>query len=170
MLTAYFEKAASLLNPADPRHILLAYIGAERFGYSLLDMISYVQAQGGNDLGRYARTYLYGGSLALKEKEQFFELLRRATGSNESLDPPWLSQVLELANRLLKNPSGACDILRHISTAYLWCAYLKNAAFPPLASSSQPNTAALVLAEDVCDSFAKVCGLPEALFQSIKGL
>src|SRR5205823_11877192 len=110
-LIASFEKIASLVSPTDPRHILLAYIGAERLAYSLLEMVSYVQAQGGKDLVRYARTYLYGGSMALKEKEQFFDLLHRATGSNENLDPGWLPQILELANRLMKNPSGACDVL-----------------------------------------------------------
>jgi len=69
----------------------------------------------------------------------------------------------------LRNPIGASDILRHISVAYLWCTHLGKANLPTFTGDT-PNTAAVVLAKDVCLTFAKVTGLSEALFESIRSL
>jgi hypothetical protein len=168
-LIDHFQRRASVLNPNNPRHVLLAFTGAERFGLCLLEVASHVQAQGGSDVPRYARIYLFGGPLALKDKEQFFDLLKKITGATESLDPPAMPEILELLNRMMRNPTGASDILRHISTAYLWCAHLGNLALPNFAEDG-PNTAAIVLAKDVCLTFAKVTGISEAFFASIKSL
>lgn len=168
-LVGQFESAAHLLKSADPRHVLLAHIGAERLGHCLLDLASHVQAQGAADVPRYARIYLYGGPLGLKDKERFFELLRKATGTAEQLDPSWLPDILELLGRFLRNPAGACDVLRQLMALYLWCAHLGNSS-PPELDPGSPNTAALVLAKDVAFTFAKVAGLSEGLFGAIKSL
>jgi hypothetical protein len=168
-LVDHFQRRAASLSSDNARHVLLAFVGAERFAQCLLDVANHVQAQGGSDVGRYARIYLYGGPLALKDKEQFFELLRKVTGANESLDSPAMPEILELLNRMLRNPGGASDILRHITAAYLWCTHLGHAMLPTFNGSGQ-NTAAVVLAKDVCLTFAKVTGLSEALYQSIQQL
>lgn len=149
--------------------MLLAYVGAERFAQCLLEIASHVQSQGGGELSRYARNYIYGGPLALKEKEQFFGLLRKATGTTETLDPPSWPEVLELLNRLLRNPAGSSDVLRHINAAYMLCAHLNNSSLPSLYAAS-PNTAAIVLAKDVCATFTKVTGLSGAIFKAVQPL
>jgi len=169
-LVGQFEKIAALIKPGDMRHDLLAYTGAERFAYALLELCSYIQSQGGGEVIKTARVYLYGGGLGLKDKEQFFDLLRKATGASESLDPFWLPQVLELVNRLIRNPAGASDVLRHISAVYLWCVHLKSMGLPPVSLNSETNTAAVVLTKDICDTFTKICGLPEATFAAMRGL
>jgi len=46
---------------------------------------------------------------------------------------------------------------------------LGNASLPNFAEDG-PNTAAIVLAKDVCLTFAKVTGISEAFFASIKSL
>lgn len=169
MLVAHFQEVAHLLNPTDPSHILLAYVGAERFGHCLLDVASHVQALGALDIPKYAREYLFGGPIALKEKERFFVLLKKVTGTEETLDPPGLPDVLELIGRLIRNPGGATDILRHLTACYVWCAYLGNTALPGL-NPPHVNTAAIVLAKDVTFTFAKVTGIPKALFSAMEPL
>lgn len=168
-LVAHFQEIAHLLSPTDPRHILLAYIGAERFGHCLLDVASHVQALGALDIPRYSREYLFGGSLDLKEKERLFVLLKKVTGTEENLDPSGLPEVLELIGRLIRNPGGASDILRHLTASYVWCAHLGNTTLPAI-NPAFMNTAAIVLAKDVAFTFCKVTGIPKDLFSSMEPL
>lgn len=169
LLLGSFARIAQHLDPADPRHTLLAHVGAERFAYSLLDVAAHVQAQGASDIPKYSRVYLYGGPLALKDKEQFFGLLSRVTGKQEALDPPFMPDVLELVGRLVRNPGGASEVLRHLAAVYLWCAHLGNPYLPPLGPGGE-NTAAIVLAKDVASTFTKATGISEALFQAMWAL
>jgi len=169
MLISHFERAAHLLKPTDPKHILLAHVGAERFACSLLDIASHVQAQGAADIPRHARIYLYGGPLALKEKEEFFKLLNKATGAQERLDIPALKDILELVGRMVRNPSGASDILRHLNAIYLWRVHLGKDSLPALSPNGQ-NTAAIVLAKDVATTFARATGISESFFEAMQPL
>jgi hypothetical protein len=168
-LVAHFQEIAHLLSPTNPQHVLLAYIGAERFGHCLLDVASHVQALGALDIPRYCREYLFGGPTHLKEKERFFVLLKKVTGTEETLDPPGLPDVLELVGRLIRNPLGASDILRHLTAAYVWCAHLGNNSLPKLNPTSV-NTAAIVLAKDTAFTFCKVTGISKGLFSATEPL
>jgi hypothetical protein len=168
-LVGQFESIAELLSPANERHVLLAYTGAERFAHCLLEAAQYVLSMGAADIPLYGRIYLYGGPLGLKDKEKFFGLLREATGFEEQLDPPWLPEATELLGRMLSHPGGAADILRHLEAVYLWCVRLGNAALPELTAGVK-NTAALVLAKDTATRFAKAAGIPEGLFTAMKSL
>lgn len=165
----FFAKISSLLEAQNEAHILLAYTGLERFAHSLLETASFVLAQGGSNIPRDARSYIFGGPLALKEKENFFQLLRSLTKSNEQLDPPYLKDVIELLGRMVRNPEGACDILRHIYGTYLWCVHLKNDSLPAL-DGEKENTASIVLARDVTNTFFKITGMKETIFSAILSL
>jgi hypothetical protein len=169
VLLSQFEGVAPLLDAADSRHVLLCHVGVERFAHCLLDLADHVQAQGMNDVVKYSRNYLYGGPLALKEKERFFELLARTTGVTEPLDPAWLPDVLELLGRLLRNPGGAADVLRHLMAAYIWCAHLGNLTLPEM-TPGVTNTPALVLAKDVAQTFIKATGIPSAALRTVTAL
>lgn len=164
-----FQDIAHILRPLDPKHILLAYVGAERFAHCLLEIGSYVQDLGGGNIARYLRHYLFGGALGLKEKEQFFDLLQKATGSKEFLDPPYLNELLELLSRLIRNPEGSSDVLRHLTAAYLTCALQGKPNFPKI-SQGETNTAAIVIAKDICFTFAKMTGIPSSLFSAMEPL
>ena len=153
----------------NPRHILLAYRGLEQFVHSLLETIAYIFSQGSRSIPNDARKYIYGGNLELKDKEQFFKLLRSLTKSNEHLDPVYLPDIIELIGRMIHNPNGASDILRHVSAAYLWCVQLKNDGLVPL-DGHEENTAALVLARDAANTFCKASGIPYALFERLSTL
>jgi hypothetical protein len=168
-LVGQFESVAELLDPADERHVLLAYTGAERFAHCLLEAAQYVLSMGATDVRQYGRMYLYGGPLALKDKEKFFGLLQKATGFEEPLDPAWLPNVMELLCRMLMHPGGAADVLRHLEAIFLWCVRLRNAVLPEL-TPGVTNTAALVLAKDTAITFAKAAGIPEGLFAALKTL
>ena len=164
-----FREIATLLDSRNPRHILLAYSGLERFAHSILETITFVFAQGSRNVLGDSRKYIYGGNLELKEKEQFFLLLRSLTKSNEQLDPPYLQDIIELIGRMLRNPVGASDVLRHLSATYLWCVHLKNKNLIPLKGDKE-NTAAIVLARDAANTFCKASGIPLELFGNLTSL
>jgi hypothetical protein len=86
-----------------------------------------------------------------------------------SSDPPSLPAILEVLARLLRNPVGASDVLRHLWASYLWCAQLGNTSFPEL-TPGYSNTASIVLAKDLTTTFAKATGISEALYSSLKPL
>lgn len=164
-----FAKISSLLDAQNEAHIFLAYTGLERFIHSLLETASFVLAQGGTNIPRDARSYIFGGPLALKEKENFFQLLRSLTKSNEQLDPPYLQDVIELLGRMVRNPDGACDVLRHIYAIHLWCVHLKNDNLQPL-NEEKENTPAIVLVRDAANTFSKITGMKEAIYSAIFSL
>ncbi len=164
-----FRELAPLLDASNRKHILLAYSGLERFAHSILETITFVFAQGSRNVPADARKYIYGGNLELKEKEQFFRLLRSLTKSNEQLDPPYLQDIIELIGRMLRNPVGACDVLRHISAIYLWCVNLENKSLVPL-SGNEENTAAVVQSREAANTFCKASGIPLSLFGSLTSL
>lgn len=157
------EKVARFLNPANPRHVVLAHVAAERFALCLLDIANHVCSQGGGNIVRDARTYLYGGPLDLREKEDFFELMRQITKSGIQLDPVWLNEVLEQLGRMIRNPIGAADILRHLFAATIWVAVLGHRNLPELSPGST-NVAAVSLATDIAITFCSVTRFPRDLF------
>lgn len=165
----HFSKIAHLLTPANESHVLLAYIGLERFVHSLLETTSYILAQGTTNIPRDFRNYIYGGPLSLREKENFFQLLRKLTNSNEQLDPPYLSELMELTGRIIRNPIGGRDVLRHLQAIYLYCVHLGNATLVPL-NLQQANTAAIVLSRDSAKVFVDITGLNSSLFSAINSL
>jgi hypothetical protein len=168
-LIEHFTKIATLFDENDKRYVLLAYTGLERFIHSLLEISVFVTSQGGTNILRDTRSYIYGGPLSLKEKESFFKLLRNLTHSNEQLDPPYLQDIIELLVRMIKNPMGSSDILRHISAIYAWCVYLGNDTLLPLCESGE-NTAAIVLARDAAQTFARLTGIKETIYSKILNL
>lgn len=169
LLVAHFQDIAHLLNPNNSRHVLLAHTGLERFVHCLLEMGSVIYARGLSDLPRNARIYLYGGPLALREKEEFFKLLNKVTAANESLDPPFLDDVLELTNRIVHNPNAAVDVLRTLEATYGWCLQLGNRELSPVFGGASP-VGAIVLARDAAITLAKATGIREDLFSHLLAL
>lgn len=168
-LVSNFQEVADLLEPTDPRHLLMCYVGVQRFAHCLLDVAAHVQAQGGDDIPRLARMYLFGGPLALKEKERLFQLLNKVSGTDNRLDPPFLPDVLEALGRLLRNPRGASNTLRHLEALYLWNVHLGNKDLIQIGDAGS-TTAAVVLAKDIAKTFAKASGIPDAMFGHISHL
>lgn len=168
-LVAHFQEIAHLLSPMDRRDVLLAYAGLERFTHCLLEMGNVIYAFGVSDIPRNIRIYLFGGPLALRDREQFFELLNELTGLSESLDPPFLGDILELTNRIINNPYESAEILRYLEATHGWCVQLGNKDLAPVFGGSL-LTGAIVLARDVAITFAKVTGMREEIFSHLLSL
>lgn len=164
-----FNTVANLLVSLNSRDVLLAYAGLERFAHCLLEMGSYIHARGLSEIKTNARIYLYGGYMGLREREKIFELLRRATDINESLDPPYLMDTLEVTNRMLRNPQAAALVLPYIEAIYGWCVQLGNRDIEPV-FGGKVETGAVVIARDMCVSFCKATGLQENLFSALLAL
>ena len=132
LLVAHFQRIAHLLSPLDPRDVFLAHIGVQRFAHCILEMASNIQARGTDNIPQNARVYLYGGTLALRDRQEFFKLLNRLTGANEPLDPPFLNDIIEFTNRIINNPTAASDVLRYLEAIYSWCVQLDNNDIAPV--------------------------------------
>ena len=165
-LINHFSGIAQILDEKNSSHLLLAYSGLERFVHCLLEVIGYVSSQGGTNIPRDVKNYVFGGVLSLREKENFFKLLRSLTKTNEQLEPPYFQDIIELVWRLTQNPSGTIEILRYLQAIYIWNVFLKNQTRFPLGDTSI-NTTSLVLCRDVANTFSKVTGLRKALFSAI---
>ncbi len=115
ILIDMYSARRHLLEPDNRACVEVAFCGAERFALCLLEMARSVVSSNIEELRKQSRIYLHGGSLALRDKERFFSLLRELTGTHEQPDPSWLNDQLELLVRLLFYPFGACDVLRHLA-------------------------------------------------------
>jgi hypothetical protein len=168
MLVTKYREIAHLLKDGDSRDILLVFIGAERFAHCLMEIACYVQAQGGSEIPRLVRMYLYGGALSLRDKERLFDLFKKTTGSKEKFDPEWLPEIVELIGRILKNPQGASEILRYLTMMHL-CLVMEGRKDIPNISGAQ-HIPAVVLAKDVLMTFSKITGIPAKLFSVVDGI
>jgi len=169
LLVGHFQRIAHLLNPVDPRHVFLAHTGVERFAHCVLEMASNIQARGTENIPQNARIYLYGGSLALGDRQEFFKLLNRLTGANEPLDPPFLSDIVEFTNRIINNPVAASEVLRYLEAIYGWCVQLGNKDIAPVFPGN-PSLGAIVLSRDAAITFCKATGMREDLLSKILAL
>lgn len=165
-----FSEVAHLLDESIPEHVLLAYVGLERFTHSLLRASMEIMSQGGINIQRDFRHYLYGGPLSLREKEEFFKLLRSLTDSDQQLDPHYYNDVVELLGRMIINPHGASDVLRHIAAIYIWCNYMQNQTLIPLGENDTENLPAIVLSRDIANTFTNITGIKRALYSKIEAL
>ena len=169
LLVAHFQKIAHLLNPIDPRDIFLAHTGVQRFAHCVLEMASNIQARGTDNIPQNAKVYLYGGSLALRDRQEFFKLLNRLTGANEPLDPPFLNDIIEFTNRIINNPVAASEVLRYLEAIYGWCVQLGNNDIAPV-FGGKPSLGAIVLSRDAAITFYKATGMREDIFSKILAL
>lgn len=171
MLVDRFESIAHLLKDSNPRDVLLAYAGLERFAHCLLETGSYIYSRGTADLPSNARIYLFGGPLALREREQLFAELQklRLPGFDPQLDPKYLPDVIELLGRVLRNPHSATLILPYLEAIYGWCVILKNNDLGAVFNSNL-DTGGIVLGRDMCITFCRAAGLSEKLFSALLSL
>lgn len=168
-LITRYQKVSHLLRNDNPRDVLLVYTGLERFAHCLLEMGSYIHARGLSDIRMNARIYLYGGINALREREDLFKLMNQAGLTRDNIDPPYLQEVLEVTNRMLRNPHAASKVLSYLEAIYGWCVQLGNNSLEPVFNGNI-ETGAIVLARDMCISFCVATGLRENLFSALLAL
>lgn len=162
-LIHHFTGVAHLLKADSQKDVVLAYAGLERFALCLLEIGSDIHNRGVSNILGNARVYLYGGHMALRERERFFSLLRNATGSTDELDPPYLADIIEVVNRMIRNHSGASKLLPYLE-AIFGCHLLANGLDPNTVFDGKMDIGAVVLARDMCNSFCRSTGLSNTLY------
>ncbi|MBD1921910.1 hypothetical protein H6F77_12510 [Microcoleus sp. FACHB-831] len=164
-----FQKVSHLLRSSNPRDVLLAYTGLERFAHCLLEMGSYIYSRGLSEVQSNARIYLYGGVMGLREREKFFDLLHQFTNTNESLDPIYLQDILEVTNQMLHHPQSGSQVLPYLEAIYSWCVQLGNNDLQPVLNG-KVETGVIVITRNMCISFCRATGLEENLFSALFAL
>lgn len=117
-VVAHLVQAAKHLDPAHPTHRALFYECAWLYTLSLAQASAYVRAAHVTAIDTALQEYMFGGQVALQEKQQLATVLRRlapegspATGSG--VLPDWYPQLLELLTRHLRRPHAVNDELRY---------------------------------------------------------
>jgi len=103
----------------DQRSELLFYRIAALFAVSLLQAGHDVISKNVSEVSSFARQYVFGGTLALREREKFFELLKRYTGEDVRLEPPYFPALLELINTIVRHSGQSADCPRYIEAVGL---------------------------------------------------
>ncbi len=160
---------ASLVSSDDPRDVVLAFVGLERFILSILQLVSHISSCGLSEIEKYARMYAFGGSLELADKERFVTLLNKLTGANEALLPAYWPQLIELVQRVLQNPKAASRVLPCLESVYLWCQLVGHS---DLEGSTTPfgDIASVVMLRDFCIVWCHATGISEDTYSSVMSL
>ncbi|MBA3618045.1 MAG: hypothetical protein H0W56_00310 [Acidothermales bacterium] len=118
-LVAHLADAAKHLDPDHPVHRALFFELAWLYALSLFRAAVHVRAVHVTDVDTALREYLFGGQVALQEKEQLAAALNRLAPkqlpapSGAGMLPAWYSLLLELLTRHLRRPQVANAELRY---------------------------------------------------------
>jgi hypothetical protein len=155
----------------------LCYIGLQRFALSLLNMASEVAARDVGSIERQCKIYLFGGSLALRERETTFTLLNRLASQRGlfprkeqiTLEPPYFRELIEIVNRLILNSGESSKILQHLDAVLLEC-ILQEKTDVQATLGALFRTDALVLSKRIATLLQKAAGLPADTFAQLLAL
>jgi hypothetical protein len=168
-----FAGIADLLDPHVRADQYLCYIGLERFALSLLTMASEVADRDVHDVERQSHFYLFGGSLALRERQHIIGLLNRISGKKSEvfqnairLEPPYFEELIEIVNRLIRNAREASTIPHHIDAVIYCCMTADMSRIEPVLSKAF-STDAIVLAKRIAKLFQKSAGISQEMFKEL---
>lgn len=171
MLVDRCQKIADLLSPDDPRDVQLAYSALERFALCLMEVGDFVYSRGLGETPKHMRAYLYGGPVALREREQLYEALQklRLPGLEKQLDPEYLPEIIELIHRVINHPYSAAKILQYLEAIYDWCVLLGEKDLSEV-FDNYLDIGSIVLSRDICITFYNLTGFNENLFKKLLSL
>jgi hypothetical protein len=154
-VVAHLEQVSKHLDPQQPAHRALFLDCAWLYALSLAHATQHVRAVNVSDLDNALKQYLFGGQMALQEKERLATVLQRLapatlpSTADEGVLPGWYSQLLDLLTRHLRRPNSINNELRYAE----WATEAQLAKEPSTAVEAFGNTfdpiAAKILA-DVC--------------------
>ena len=153
-VVAHLSDAAKNLDPANPIHRALFYECAWLYTLSLAQAAAYVRAVHVTAIDTALQEYIFGGQIALREKQGLAALLRRLApegtpDGDDGVLPAWYPQLLELLTRHLRRPYVINDELRYAE----WLAeaqQTKERTTAALAFGDAFNAVAAKLLADVC--------------------
>lgn len=169
------ELVAPDLHPSDLRSKYLVHVALQRLTLSVLQMASAVAGRDVRDVKRQGRIYMYGGPLALREREQTITYLnmldQNNTGITEkiSLDPEYFDELIEIINRLIIKSAASSLILQHLD-AVLVSLLLGGTVDIKLEMGDRYSTDALVLSKRIATMLQRASGLDPSLLEELASL
>jgi hypothetical protein len=170
-----FSGITDLLDAGALADRYLCYVGLERFALSLLNMAGEIAGRDVDDIERQSRFYLFGGSLALRERQNIIELLNRIAAKQDlfkqeiRLEPSYFEELIEIINRLIKNSREAAAILHHLDAVVYGCVLDRQIGIEQALGPAY-RTDALVLGKRIANLFQKTAGLPQEIFSELFNL
>lgn len=170
LLIANLADAAQHLDPAHPAHRLLFAETVYRYCLSLFAACEAIVKRGYGDVATQLPVYLHGGELGLREANQRLRSLKevqKLLEGDERLElsrafsetPPYHAALLDVTERLLRRPSAATAMLRHLQVA-MHVGIPAGGSAAELLESFDPVAAKLV--NDVAAFLCRASGADEA--------
>ncbi|MFI6345176.1 hypothetical protein [Streptomyces sp. NPDC050560] len=163
-LVAHLHEASRCLDPSHPTHRAIFYDFAWLYIHSLAHAISRVRAAHATNITESLQDYIFGGQVALQEKQKLASALRRLAPPNlvdeagDGVLPHWYPQLLELLTRQLRRPYLTSKQLRYAE--WLSEAQVAKESSPlAVAFSTQYDPLAAKLLADVCGFLVTVGNL-----------
>jgi hypothetical protein len=121
-LVAHLGDVGKHMDPTIPSHQALFFEAAWRYALSIARAAHQVRRSHVVDVDTSLREYIFGGQLALREKQQLAKVLRAAAGKGDSdaeegIFPAYFAALLELTNRFLRRPLHVTSVLRYAEWA-----------------------------------------------------
>ncbi len=163
-VVAHLADVNKFLDPSQPAHRALFVDCAWLYALSLAHAVRHVRAVHVSDVDTALQQYLFGGQMALQEKQRLAAVLARlapkgvATNGNDAVLPEWYPQLLELLTRHLRRPTVVNDELRHAE----WAAEAQLAKEPATvlqAFGTSFSPVAAKLLSDICGFLVTAAGL-----------
>jgi hypothetical protein len=160
-LVAHLANTVAVLEPDNRIHRTLLYDCVWHYALAIARAVAHIRATRMGDVPTALRTYVVGGELALREKQQLARLLRDAglpDVDREVVFPPYTEQLIQLVTRFLVRPSELADVLRYAE--YLAVSEVNrvdNSVAQAFAGHIRPVAAKLTA--DVCGFLVTAAGL-----------
>ncbi|WP_331765284.1 hypothetical protein OG747_52485 (plasmid) [Streptomyces sp. NBC_01384] len=171
-MVAHLADVRSLLNPSNPRHLGILFDCIWLYLATCAKAIEYVRVTHISDVDQNLQAYLFGGQVALREKQHLATQMRGLVGNDPSVGsvlPEWYPGLLELIGRLIRNPSLFAAAMRYAE----WLSFsltIENPAsiHTAFGKFSQPTAAKLVA--DVAGFLVSAAGLKPSFRQAARAV
>lgn len=162
----YLTSIKDILSVGDKRSEILLYRIAALFTISLLEAGRYIISISLSEVSSFARQYIFGGTLALREREKFFELLKRYTGEEVKLEPTYFPLLLELINTIVRNSSQSASCPRYIEAIELFKAQGTSLNLKEF-FGKEFNEGTLKITKDIVLFLVDICNLNKSLITDL---
>jgi hypothetical protein len=163
-VVAHLADVRKHLDPKHPAHRAVFVDCAWLYALSLAHAARHVRAVHVTDIDTALQQYLFGGQMALQEKQKLASLLARLapkgvpTNGADGVLPQWYPQLLELLTRHLRRPTFLNDELRYAEWA-VEAQLAKEPATAAQAFGTVFSPVAAKLLSDVCGFLVTVAEL-----------
>lgn len=116
-MVSHLADSATVLDPANLLHGALLLDCSWLYLLTVCRAVEHIRATHAADVQTCLVEYFFGGQVAVREKQQMLEQLRRFLPADSGVDgqllPPWFTQLLELVGRFSRTPAACLPALRY---------------------------------------------------------